>query len=74
VTVPGEEFKRLLRELPRDATAIETPLSYKGIWYRRHDGTVIGIRRSEKHGLTIDIIDALGDPSLGKKLRLHSND
>jgi hypothetical protein len=74
VTVPGEEFRRMLRELPRDAVEIEAPPRYNGVWYRRHDGTTIGIRRSEKHGLTIDLIDTLGDPLLGKKLRIHSDD
>jgi hypothetical protein len=74
VTTPGEEFRRLLQELPRDAVEIETPPRYKGIWYRRHDGTIIGIRRSEKHGLTIDLIDTLDDPVVRKDLRIHSDD
>jgi hypothetical protein len=74
LTVTREEFDRLLLELPRGATEVEAPSRYKGIWYKRSDGTTIGVRRSEKHGLTIDIIDSLGDPLVRSDTRIHSDD
>ena len=30
----------------------------RGVWYRLPDGTEFGIRRSEDHGLTIDVDSA----------------
>lgn len=50
------------------------PSRCNGLTYRRADGTVIGVRRSEEHGLTIDIINSLGNPQLRSGLRVHSND
>ncbi len=73
-TVTGDEFDRLLRGLAKGATEIDTPPRYKGVWYKRSDGTTIGIRRSDPHGLTIDIIDSLGHPLLKSGTRIHSDD
>jgi hypothetical protein len=73
-TVTRNEFDRLLRELAKGSEETDTPKDYQGIWYRRSDGTTFGVRRSEKHGLTIDIIDSLGDLLVRSNTRIHSDD
>jgi hypothetical protein len=73
-TVTPNEFDRLLRELAKGAKETDTPAGYDGIWYKRADGTTFGVRRSEKHGLTIDIIDSLGDPVVPSNTRIHTDD
>ena len=73
-TVSSQQFDQLLRELSRGATERSTPSGYGGLWFQRADGTVIGIRRSEQYGLTIDIVDSGQSPLLAPGLRFHSND
>jgi hypothetical protein len=74
-TVSRAEFDRVLRELTDGATELAPPRSnYKGLWYRRADGTIIGVRRSDGSGLTIDIIDSQRSPLLGPGTRIHSDD
>jgi hypothetical protein len=63
-----------LRELTSGAEEVTPPVRYKGLWYRRMDGTTIGVRRSEKSGLTIDIIDSLKNPRLESGTRIHFDD
>jgi len=68
------EFDELLKGLVRGAEEITPAETYQGLWYRRSDGTVFGLRRSKKNGLTIDIIDSLGDPALEPGRRFHFDD
>jgi hypothetical protein len=73
-TVTSSQFERLTRELTNGASEVDTREDYAGIMYKRSDGSTIGIRRSKRYGLTIDIIDGLGDPAIPLPLRIHSND
>jgi hypothetical protein len=68
------ELDRLVRELTKGATEMVPPSRYKGLWFRRSDGTIIGLRRSKQSGLTIDIVDSLGHHDLEPGLRIHSDD
>lgn len=70
-TLTHEEFGRLLRDLRNGAVEIMPSQSYRGSWYRRHDKTTFGARLSNEHGLTIDIIDSLGNPQLRPGTRIH---
>jgi hypothetical protein len=72
--VSRREFDDLLLELARGAKEITPAARYKGLWYRRADGTTIGVRRSRKSGLTIDIIDSLRNPELPPGTRIHFDD
>ena len=58
------EFEEFLGDLMKGAEEITPAATYKGLRYRRPDGTTFGLRRSTKNGLTIDIIDSLGNPAL----------
>lgn len=73
-TVSSQQFDQLLRELSSGATERSAPSGYGGLWFQRADGTVIGIRRSEQFGLTIDIVDRGQNPILAPGLRFHRND
>jgi len=74
-TVPLRQFDQLLRELTRGAQEIPPARpNYEGLWYRRPDGTTIGIRRSKGSGITIDIVDSLGNPLLPSGMRIHASD
>ena len=68
------EFDELLKGVVRGAEEITPAKTYQGLWYRRSDGTVFGLRRSKKNGLTIDIIDSLGNPALVPGRRFHFDD
>ncbi|WP_342362836.1 hypothetical protein [Terrarubrum flagellatum] len=68
-TVPLSQFRELLDELTRDAQPIETPAKYEGQWYRRFDGTTIGVRFSERNAVTIDTIGAI--PGLRPNFKVH---
>lgn len=70
--VTGTEFDQLLRDLTNGARETSpTDPKYQGVWYQRLDGTTIGVRRSDRHGLTIDIINTLGNDALPRALRIH---
>ncbi|MGO4572280.1 hypothetical protein [Microvirga sp. 2TAF3] len=55
-TVPTSEFKELLEAVLPGAQVVQSPVGYQGRWYRQPDGSVFGIRWSEQHGVTFDII------------------
>jgi hypothetical protein len=75
VSIVGrQEFDELLLELTRGAEEITPAEAYEGLWYRRADGTVFGLRRRRKSGLTIDIIDSSGNPELPPDTRMHFDD
>ena len=71
-TVTTSEFEDLLRKLTNDAKEINpSDPTYQGAWFGRADGTVIGVRRSNRYGLTIDIIDSQGNPALSPGTRIN---
>jgi len=55
-TVTIWEFDNLLEALTPGSQSVQPPVGYRGLWYRRPDGTVFGVRRSENHSITIDVI------------------
>lgn len=73
-TVSSQHFDQLLRDLTSGAVEMPPRSRYNGLMYRRADGTVIGVRRSDPHGLTIDIVNSLGNPQLPAGMRFHFND
>lgn len=55
-TVPPSEFGRLLEAISPGAQVVPSPPGYLGLWYRQSDGSIFGVRRSEEHGITLDVI------------------
>lgn len=55
-TVSPEEFETLRFELLEGAGPVSGPEDYKGMVFERPDGSLIGIRNSDKYGTTIDVI------------------
>jgi len=55
-TVTLSEFNNLLEALAPGSQIVQSPVGYRGFWYRRPDGSIFGVRRSEAHGITIDVI------------------
>ncbi len=55
-TLPASAFEQFLGNSTRGATAIETPASYRGQWYRHPNDDVVGVRLSSGYGLTVDVI------------------
>jgi hypothetical protein len=70
-TMKPAGFERLLRDLRNGALEITPSPTYRGLWYRRSDNTIFGARMSDKHGLTLDIIDSSGNPQLRPGKRIH---
>ena len=56
-TVTDEEFESLKSKLLDGAVETPAPEGYDGKWFRRPDGTVIGLRESEGSGLTLEVIE-----------------
>jgi hypothetical protein len=69
-TVTRQEFGELLEALSPDAQPIPSPRSYDGLWYRRTDGSVFGIRRRKDNGITIDVIRS-NHPSIRDGEKVH---
>lgn len=55
-TVTPLKFNELLEALTPGSQIVRSPVGYRGLWYRRPDGAIFGVRRSEDHGITIDVI------------------
>lgn len=55
-TVPPPKFERLLEALSPGAQVTPSPSTFRGVWYRLTDGSIVALRRSERHGLTLDVI------------------
>jgi hypothetical protein len=69
-TVAGDEFHRLHSELLNGAQVARTPSNYKGTWFKRIDGTLLGIRESADNGTTIDVIRS-DDPGMPPGFKVH---
>jgi hypothetical protein len=72
-TVSTQQFDQLLRDLTSGAVEMAPRSRYDGLWYQRADG-VAGVRRSDLHGLTIDIVNSQGNPQLPAGTRFHFDD
>jgi hypothetical protein len=55
-TVPTSEFNSLLEALTSGSQMVRSPVGFRGLWYQRPDGAIFGVRQSEDHGITIDVI------------------
>jgi hypothetical protein len=55
-TVTREEFNNFLESISPGAELVPSPPGYRGQWYRRQDGSIFGVRRSEQNGITFDVI------------------
>jgi hypothetical protein len=69
-TVTRPEFSDLLEALSPNAQPVPSPRSYEGLWYRRPDGSVFGVRRSKDSGITIDVIRS-NHPSIDNGDKVH---
>jgi hypothetical protein len=69
-TVTSAKFEELRIELMGSARRIDSDPSYNGVWYRRQDGSEFGLRISQDHGLTIDILRS-DHPLLRRGFRIH---
>jgi len=55
-TVNPAEFENIRTNLMVGARQIEPDSRYDGVWYKREDGAIFGLRLSAEHGLTLDVI------------------
>jgi hypothetical protein len=69
-TVTRSEFRELLEAVTPGAQVMTSPQRYKGEWFRRPDGGVFGIRRSDGSGITLDIIVS-PSPLIHSNMRVH---
>jgi hypothetical protein len=69
-TVTPDEFVQLHNNLKEGAVQIQTGAGYDGIWYKRSDGAVFGVRQSLDSGLTIDIIES-GNSNVSRRFKVH---
>ena len=64
------EFNSLLEALTPGSQVIQSPPGYRGIWYRRPDGAIFGVRRSDDHGITVDVIQN-NNPHIPNGYKVH---
>jgi hypothetical protein len=69
-TVRPSTFRDLLEAVSPGAQIVPSPAAYRGLWFRRPDGSIVGLRRSEKHGITLDIIQN-NHPTIGNGYKVH---
>jgi len=55
-TLSPDEFNTLRYELLEGAGPVSGPTSYDGMVFERPDGSLIGIRKSDNYGITIDVL------------------
>jgi hypothetical protein len=70
-TVEQIEFDELFNGLLRGSRSTPVQSKYSGEWFERPDGLVFGIRISERHGLTIEIIRS-SNPLLPQGYKVHA--
>ena len=68
--VAPDEFESIRTELMGGARRIDPALRYDGVWYRRDDGSIVGLRLSRDHGLTLEVIESIRSPVLDR-IRIH---
>jgi hypothetical protein len=68
-TVSSSKFEQLQNQLMQGAKPTTQP-TYEGSAFKRSDGTVFGLRNSENHGLTIDILESKS-PQFLNGFRVH---
>jgi len=66
---PGQ-FEEIRFELMGGARRVEPGADYDGVWYRRQDGSVVGLRMSRDHGLTLEVIES-NHPLVNQRFKVH---
>ncbi|MEQ1712584.1 MAG: hypothetical protein ABL908_14450 [Hyphomicrobium sp.] len=69
-TVSKEELEALRGRLLDGAKEITPKSDYAGKWFQRPDGTIVGVRLSEKFGTTLDVVEG-GKSGLKNGYRIH---
>lgn len=69
-TVSSARFEELRRELMDGAQRMGPDPRYNGVIYRRPDGSEIGLRISDDHGLTLDVLRS-NDLLIRNGFRIH---
>ena len=72
-TVGPPEFERMLEALSPGAQVVPSPTSFQGVWYRLTDGSIVALRRSERHGITLDVIRS-NHPAIRNGDKVHQNE
>jgi hypothetical protein len=72
-TVSPREFESMLEALSPSAQVVPSPSIYMGLWYQRSDGSVFGIRRSDEHGITFEVIRS-NHPAIHNGDKVHQNE
>ncbi len=70
-TVKKEEYVALKKELLDGAHEIPTAPGYKGKWYQRPDGSVVGVRTNEKLSETIEVVRSNDTKILQNGYKVH---
>jgi len=73
-TVQRAEFAKLKTDLLDGAVEVPAPAKYDGKWYQRSDGSVIGVRTSEQHGETLEVVKSLNESVLQNGYKVHFHD
>jgi hypothetical protein len=69
-TVAPASFDRIRNDLLTGTQQTRADAGYNGVWFRRRDGSVIGLRLSEQHGLTLEVIES-NHRSVGPNFKVH---
>ena len=69
-TVSPAEFEALESELLSGAIPVSAPDTYDGMVFERPDGSLIGIRNSDRYGITLDVIKSTS-PKIENGFRIH---
>lgn len=69
-TVNPAEFETIRTNLMVGARLIEPDSRYDGVWYKREDGGIFGLRLSAEHGLTLDVIRS-NHPDVPRDFKVH---
>ncbi|MGO4523571.1 hypothetical protein AB4097_01770 [Microvirga sp. 2MCAF35] len=69
-TVPTSEFREMLITVTPGSQIISSPVGYRGQWYLQPDGSIFGIRWSERYGVTLDVIRS-NNPLVPNGYKVH---
>lgn len=69
-TIPTSEFRELLVTVTPGSQIISSPAGYLGQWYRQPDGSIFGVRWSERYGVTLDVIRS-NNPLVPNGYKVH---
>ena len=70
-TTSKSEFGKLKSELLDGAVEVPARGGYIGKWFQRPDGSIFGIRNSEKYGETIDVVKSIDQTVLKNGYKVH---